>query len=299
MIELNEIYTNELRAENFIYNCENNFKRNIRKIAESIAECKNISIVTLCGPTCSGKTTTASILTSHLESLGKKARVLSIDDFYFDEDVMIKNNITDFEGPDAIDLDLLESVLSQLSKKRITSIPTFDFVTHKRIAMTEYIPHHNDIYILEGIQAMYPEVQRILKGIGYKSIYISVAKTLKVCGMRFTKEELRLIRRIVRDHYHRDTTPVETMSMWPSVRKNEEKNIYPHITSADYVINSLMPYEILLLSKFFIDITENYPVTSKGYTVIEDLRRRLLTLVDNCITADFVPPESVFREFIV
>ena len=299
MIELNEIYTSELRAKNFVDNCENNFKRNIIKIAESIAASEGIRIVTLCGPTCSGKTTTASILTRHLEKLGKKARVLSIDDFYYDEDVMFKNNITDFEGPDAIDLKLLNLVLDHLSKKEVTYIPTFDFATHKRVAMTEYIPHHNDIYILEGIQAMYPEVQNILKGFGYKSIYISVSRTLKVCGIRFTKEELRLIRRVVRDYYHRDTTAVETMAMWPNVRKNEEKNIYPHISSADYIINSLMPYEVLLLSKFFIDITNDYPATAKGYSVISDLRSRLFTLSENCITANLVPDESVFREFIV
>lgn len=299
MIVLNEIYKNKSLAERFIQSCENSFKRSIEKVSESILNSDGIKIVTLCGPTCSGKTTTASLLTAHMEQNGKKARVLSIDDFYFGTDEMERRGITDFEGPEAIDLPFLRDTLEKLSKNEPAVLPTFDFTVRNRVALTEYVPCENDIYILEGIQAMYPEVRSMLEGIGYKSIFISVSKTLNVCGTRFTKEEIRLLRRVVRDFYHRNTTAEETMILWPNVRKNEEKNIYPYMNSADYQINSLMPYEVLLLGKFFMFITEKYPKTSKGYQVIEAMRNKLRPLVDNCITTDLIPAESVFREFIV
>ncbi len=299
MIVLNEIYKNKKQAGRFINSCEDSFKRSVEKVADSILSNGNIRIVTLCGPTCSGKTTTASILTAYMEQKGKKARVLSIDDFYFGDEEMAKRGITDFEGPEAIDLLLLKETLEKLSRNETVFLPTFDFTVHNRVALTEYTPHENDIYILEGIQAMYPEVREMLGGIGYKSIYISVSKTLNVCGTRFTKEEIRFLRRVVRDHYHRDTTPKETVQLWANVRRNEEKNIYPYMNSADYQINSLMPYEVLLLGKFFMFVTETYPKTARGYSIVFAMQEKLKPLIDNCITTELIPAESVFREFIV
>lgn len=299
MIELNEIYKSIPRAQSLIDACEKNFQQNIARVSDAIISCDNLRIVTLCGPTCSGKTTTASILTADLEKSGKKARVLSIDDFYYSRDEMLHRGIRDFEGPDAIDLDLLKSCLQKLAANKKVCLPTFDFTSGCRIAMTEYIPDKNDIYILEGIQAMYPEVMDMLADFNYKGIYISVSRTLNVCGKRFTKEDLRLLRRIVRDHYHRGTSAEQTMKLWPAVRKNEEKNIYPNINKADFRINSLMPYEVLLLGKFFMEITEGYPMSTQGSAVIYAMRARIEPLCDNCITADMIPEKSVFREFIV
>ena len=146
---------------------------------------------------------------------------------------------------------------------------------------------------------MYPEVRAMLGNIGYKSIYISVSDTLNVCGTRFTKEDVRFLRRVVRDHYHRNTAPEETVNLWPNVRRNEEKNIYPHMNKADFQINSLMPYEVLLLGKFYMEITEDYPKSARGYLQITSMREKIRSLYDNCITTDMIPAESVFREFIV
>ena len=94
MIVINEIYKNYDRAARFIESCENNFKRTVEKVSESILNSEGVRIVTLCGPTCSGKTTTASILTTYMEQRGKKARVLSIDDFYYGLEEMQKRGKT-------------------------------------------------------------------------------------------------------------------------------------------------------------------------------------------------------------
>lgn len=299
MVKVNVKHTDIDAAVRFVDSCEANFNKDISKICNSILADPNIKLITLCGPTCSGKTTTAAMLTAAIEKLGKRARVLSIDDFYYDQSVMAERGITDYERVSAIDVELLEKVVSDLIKGDDTMLPTFDFKTRSRAPMTKYVPNEKDIYIIEGIQAMYPEITEILGRDRVRSIYISVAKNLDVCGVVFDMNEIRLIRRIVRDFFHRNSTAAQTMQMWENVRSNEESNIFPYAKNADYVINSLLPYEPFVISGYFMDITDNYSRTDVGYNVINSLRQRLSKLTDSCITSALVPMNSVFREFIV
>ena len=89
------------------------------------------------------------------------------------------------------------------------------------------------------------------------------------------------------------------MQLWKNVRTNEELNIYPYANKANYVINSMLPYEVFVISKYFMDITENYSKSDFGYDTIISLRERLRNLLDSSITPDMVPQGSVFREFIL
>lgn len=298
MVSINVIHTNKSAAQRFIDVCENEFRKSIERVASDIISNKERKIVTLTGPTCSGKTTTACLLTQFFEKNGKRARVLSVDDFYFDYDYMKENNITDFEGAEAIDIALFKEVISNLSKGNTTFIPTFDFKERRRISVTEYTPHENDIYIVEGIQTMYPEVTSAIEDIGFSSVFINVDNSVDVCGNIFTREEMRLMRRTVRDYYHRASSPEETMILWKNVRLNEEKNIFPNAVKAEYTINSLLPYEIFIISKFYLEITKEYGKLAAGYDAVESLRKRLEKISDNCIDVDMIPGESVFREFI-
>ena len=299
MVRVNVKYTNLEAAVRFVESCEANFAKEITKTCDSILSDHNIKIITLCGPTCSGKTTTASLLTAAIERMGKRARVLSIDDFYNSEDHMIEKGITDYESVEAIDLELLKKVVDDLVNCRKTALPTFDFKTRSRTPLTEYVPNENDIYIIEGIQAMYPEVSDILGKERVKSIYISVAKNLDICGVVFQMNEIRLVRRIVRDFFYRNSTVDDTMLMWHNVRKNEDKNIFPYSKNADHIINSLLPYEPFVISSYFMDITAGYSGSGKNYELITSLRQRLSKLTGSCITSAIVPMDSVFREFIV
>ncbi len=299
MVNVNVIYTNDSAAQRFVESCENNYNKNIEKICDSIVSDRSVKIITLCGPTCSGKTTTAARLTDGLEKRGKKAKVISIDDFYFDESLMMEKNITNFEVVDAIDLELFSETVSKLVKGEKTIFPLFDFKLRKRVAGAEYVPEANDIYIIEGIQAMYPEVSAVLKQHNVKSIFINVTKDVTICDIDFRKDEIRLMRRIVRDYFNRGSAPEKTMELWGNVRENEEKSIIPYANNADYLINSLLLYEVFVISKYFIDITEDYNATKKGYEVVRSLRERLSSLTGSCISSAMVPKESVFREFIV
>jgi len=299
VVNVNVLYTNRNAAQRFVDACESSFEKEVLKVSNNIVLSDNARIVTLCGPTCSGKTTTASILTSDLEEKGKRAKVLSIDDFYFSYDEMQKRNVTNFETVDAIDVEYFSSVISNLMACVPTKLPVFDFTSKKRSHTVEYIPQENDVYIIEGIQAMYPEVTAILEKYDPKSIFISVAKDISICGAEFHKNEIRLMRRLVRDHFYRGSTAVNTMMLWKNVRLNEESNIYPYASKADYIIDSLLPYEIFVIGKYFFDLTEGYPISEYGHNTIISLRERLQSLLCSCITSDMVPEGSVFREFIL
>lgn len=299
MVNVNVLYTNRSAAKRFVDSCESSFKKDVLKVCNNIILNDNSKIITLCGPTCSGKTTTASILTSDLEKKGKRAKVLSVDDFYFDRDEMKSRNISDFESIDAIDINYFQKVIFDLINCIPVKLPIFDFTTKTRNYTEEYAPFDNDVYIIEGIQAMYPEITKLLKNYNPKSVFISVAKDISLCGVEFNRNEIRLMRRIVRDYFYRNSTAVNTMELWSNVRKNEEANIYPFENRADYIINSLLPYEVFVISKYFMDITADYSVSNPGYELIYSLRDRLSTLLTSSITSDMVPQDSVFREFII
>lgn len=299
MVNVNVLYTNRSAAKRFVDSCENSFKKDILRVCNSVISDSDLKIITLCGPTCSGKTTTSAILTSDLVKKGKRVKVISIDDFYFESNEMTLRNISNFESVDAIDLDCFVDVISKLINCAPTRFPIFDFVTKNRDYSEEYIPQDNDVYIIEGIQAMYPEISAILSEYKTKSIFISVAKDINICGVEFNKNEIRLIRRVVRDYFFRNSSADRTLELWKNVRVNEEQNIYPYANKADFIIDSLLPYEVFVISKYFLDITEGFPSSAYGYKTIESIRERLACLLGSSITSDLIPQDSVFREFII
>lgn len=298
MVELNDIYTDKNSALKFINDCEAEFENILSAIAKELSKEKDLRCVTLSGPTCSGKTTAAAKLTGYIEQHGRRARVISVDDFYYDEAERIAHGTKGYEGADSINTELFASVISDLINGRKTCIPTFDFKANKRITVTEYTPHKNDLYIFEGIQTIYPEITDIINPFGYKSIYISVADDVNVCETVFSKHELRLMRRTVRDIRERATPPNKTMHLWDSVRENEETNIFPYVNNSDYVINSFLPYEILAMAKEYIKVTDGYKKSFYGSDVVLSLRERLKICEKTSVDVSMIPINSVFREFV-
>lgn len=299
MIEINSIYSDSAEARVFVEQCEKGFNESLCGIASSVLSRKGVRYITLAGPTCSGKTTTAAKLTALLEAGGRCARVISIDDFYYEKAEMDKMGVTDLEGPKSINIPLFEKCICDLSAGRATDFPTFDFSTRKRIALTEYIPHPDDIYIFEGIQAMYPSVTRVIEPYGFESIYISVADDAKVLGTFFDKNDIRLMRRTVRDFYHRSASVELTLRLWPSVRANEEENIFPLMGRTDFTVNSMLPYEIFLISSYYRKVTEGYPTDAFMSDTVYGLRKKLCCTDGSAVSLSMIPMDSVFREFIV
>lgn len=298
MIDLKSVYPEPRAAAEFVRKCEDDFNSSLKSIAENILSNEAIRCLTLAGPSCSGKTTTAARLTSYLEAGGKRARVISIDDFYYTKAEMELMGISDLEGPAAINSALFKSAAESLLAGRRAKLPVFDFTTRTRAATAEYIPSSGDIYIFEGIQAIYPEITSVLSDFGYKSIYICVADDVQVGSTVFKRQDIRLMRRSVRDFWHRASGIAHTMSLWPAVLANEEANIYPHLGREDFRINSLLPYEIFLLGKYYRELAESYAESEYLYDTVREVLEKLSALSGSAVDISMVPMDSVFREFI-
>ena len=296
IIDINR-FQNQDSAKAFIDECENNFKITVESAAKLIAADKNCKAVTLAGPTCSGKTTAASLLIKALKDLGKNAKIISIDDFYYSHDVMESLGITDFEGVSAIDTALFKETARSLAEKKETLLPTYDFKTRMRASLLPYTPDDNDIYIFEGIQAIYPEILSCLDSFKTVSLYISVADKVEIGDVCFLPDEIRLMRRAVRDNYHRGTSVENTMVLWDNVRANEEANIFPYVGKENFSINSLIPYELFIVGKEFLFLSENYPSEGKSYSLVEGLRERLSKIMNEHFSISQVPENSLLWEF--
>ena len=195
-------------AEEYILACEKRFNDTIDEALEGIFTHGDVKTIALAGPTCSGKTTTAEKITRRIRRAGKQAVVLSIDDFFLSR---ADRNVVDGEAPDydsaaAIDLETLETFMDRLNRGLPVLVPRFDFSSAARVGYHEYIPREEDIYLFEGIQAVYPEVTRLF-GPGYKSIFINVneektkfetvrdnivniARRIEKAGGKFTQKDI-------------------------------------------------------------------------------------------------------------
>jgi uridine kinase len=285
-------------ASAFINLCERKFQD---KLSQTISEIigRGNRVITLSGPTCSGKTTTAKALVKGLEDNGLSAVVISIDDFYLDN---LRANLkegdeVDFDSVKTIDLDYLAEFITSLFSGECVYIPRFNFMTGVRDGYSKYTPKPNDVYIFEGIQAIYPEVTALL-GENFTSVFINVEDEIICNGVYFAPHEIRLLRRIVRDHQFRNTTPEQTFNYWKSVRKNEIESIFPNTTNPHFIIDSFLPYELFAISSYVIPLLGSVPDNSAFKGKAFDLEGRLSILHSDVYKAEFIPEGSIFREFI-
>ncbi len=296
IIDINR-FENQNSAKSFVDECENNFRITVESAAKLIAADNSCRAVTLAGPTCSGKTTAASLLIKALADLGMNGKIISIDDFYYPHSVMESMGITDFEGVSAIDTELFKRTAASLASLEATVLPYYDFKKRDRGYHLPYIPSENDIFIFEGIQAIYPEILSCLASFKTLSLFICVADRIEIDGVSFDPNEIRLMRRVVRDFYHRSSSVENTMILWDNVRKNEEVNIFPYVGKEDFNINSLIPYEIFLVGNEFLNLSENYPADGKDSGIVYDLRMRLKKIMNEYFTHSLVPENSLLKEF--
>lgn len=288
----------ESEAEEFVKQCEAQFSRDLDEAIEHVFDVEDVKIITLSGPTCSGKTTTATKLEERIEQSGKNAVMLSIDDFFFGRSDRndVEGEAPDYDSVKAIDLPYLQKFTADLLDGKTVYIPKFSFTAAERVGYEEYTPSPRDIYIYEGIQAVYPEVTSLFGG-KYRSIFIRPNEDVEYNGVVLDRNELRFLRRIVRDYKFRNATAEFSFHLWQTVRSNEEKNIFPYAES-DVYINSFLPYEPFIISHYAIDVLSTVPMDSQ-YRDEADALIEKLKVFDNPYFSDrMVPDNSVFREFI-
>ncbi len=286
-------------AGRFMMECETDFRARLDGVVNAVLAGDDLRTIALSGPTCSGKTTTADRLIEQIRASGHHAVVISIDDFFLDR--RGDRNRVDLEPPDydsveAIDLDYLDVFLRRLRNRQSVLVPKYDFTATCRVGYHEYLPDPLDIYVIEGIQAVYPEVTARLGD--YRSIFISVTDDVSVNGVMFDRNEVRLLRRIVRDYKFRGATPEFSFHLWDGVRRNEEKNIFPNSGNCDFYLNSFLPYELFVIRNHVLPLLADVPENSGYRAAAEKLTEKLSALPALPFDDRRIPQNSVFREFI-
>ena len=286
----------------FVRKCDEEFKKRLYSVADKIALDKNVKIVSLAGPTCSGKTTAANMLLKRLSENNIKGHIISIDDFFFDQDELIRNSLKkglkrpDYESIDAIDFVALKIFVEEIFSSSEVHCPVFDFQRGERVNYKSLKINNNDVFIFEGIQSIYPEVTRVLEAHGMSSVYIAPLMSLEFNGKMFCPNDIRLMRRIVRDYNFRGSSPEMIFDMWEGVRTNEEKNIFPYVESCVYHIDSTMQYELGILAPFLKTILS---IISKDSPFYERAKNILLDISDvKAISPSFISEDSLYKEFV-
>lgn len=289
------------KALEFINLCETRHNNQFYKLGEAIArEIDRIRLIAIAGPSSSGKTTFTNRLKIQLRSLGIDPLMISIDDFYKEghRNVPIDEfGKPDFEHIDSLDRALFDEVMYKLIAGEEVALPHYSFHTKERtfgepIALKPHQP-----IMIEGIHALNdmltPSIDSALK---FK-IYIAPQIQLHIDDHNpIPITDVRLLRRMVRDHATRSTSSEKTFDMWGSVRRGEFRWIYPHQSDADFVFNSELSYELCVMKKHALPLLEAVPSDSPHFITANRLIKFLKYFAD--ISDTWVPCNSILREFI-
>lgn len=284
----------------FINMCESNHNNMLAELGKKIQQdIDSIRLICIAGPSSSGKTTFANRLRIELLSLGIRPIRISIDDYYKpkSEIPLDEDGEVDLECLQALDTELFNSDMLRLINGEEVQLPRFDFKLGKRVPGRILKVDQNQPIIIEGIHALNDELTPDITK--HQKFKIYIAPQAQICldnHNPLSLTDLRLLRRIVRDNKFRKSSAEETISMWPSVRRGEFKWIYKNQEGADYVFNSLLPYELCVMKKHALPILTKIPSDSPYYIKANRLIKFLKYFVD--IDDEVVPNNSLMREFI-
>ncbi len=288
------------RINNFIKSCELNFNLEINETAKEIAKRGNIKCVMISGPSSSGKTTVTKRLASYFAIYGLDPIIISLDDYFHErkDNPKDENGEYDFEGVQATDIELLTTEMLKLFNGKKINVPKFNFVTgSKEVSGRSVQLKKNSIILFEGLHAINDDVLPMISDLIKYKIYVSPYIPLCLDQHNYISlNDLRLIRRIVRDSRTRGYGVNETLKYWIKVRKGEEKNIIPFIHQANKIINTSLPYEVGVLKVFVEPLLYSVPADSEYYSEA----RKLLSFLKQffAINSEFIPKDSIVREFI-
>ena len=288
------------KIEDFVRTSELAFNLEINMTAKEIASDENIKCILLAGPSSSGKTTVTKRLADYLRIFGKEPIVISIDD-YFKERVDTPKDADgnyDFECPEATDNDYLTKDVQRLLNGEEVQLPIFNFVTGKKELKGPKIKlRENTLLLFEGLHAINPKTLPFIDEKVKYRIFISPYNPLCIDEQNYiSTEDLRLLRRIVRDFRTRGYSVVSSLESWGRVRSGEEKYILPLVSNANKIINTSLPYEVGVLKVMVSPLLFSVPISSPWYGEA----RRLLSFLKQFFTinSEYVPKDSILREFI-
>ncbi len=271
------------------------------QVADSICS-RGARVVMLAGPSSSGKTTSANRLATQLRVHGKKPILMSLDDYYVDRDTVLPgpDGKLDLEHINTIDTGLFRRHLADLLAGKEIELPTFNFLTGKR----EWNGHRlklqeNTVIIVEGLHALNPILlpEKLDSNLVFR-FYVSALLPLNLDDHnRIPSSYLRLLRRTVRDYETRGSSVERTLSMWDSVRRGEERWIFPFQENADVIFNSSTLYELAVLKNHIFPLLDAVQPEDACYEAVRGIVK-ILNYVQAAQVEDEIPPTSLVREFI-
>ena len=278
-------------------------EKRLSRIADTIAEAnreRGLRLVLISGPSSSGKTTSSKRLGVQLRVLGLHPVLISTDDYFVNREDTPRDEKGDydFESLEAIDLARLNEDLGKLMAGESVEIPRFDFISGTRQWHDNPLQlDDRSILIMEGIHSLNPRLTPSIPDSAKFRIYASCLTSVAMDNTsRIHTTDNRLLRRMIRDNATRGTSAADTIARWPSVRRGEERNIFPYQEEADVMFNSSLFYEISVLKPYAEPLLRAIPNTRPEYATAQGL----LKFLDNFhpIATDEIPPTSVLREFI-
>jgi uridine kinase len=274
-------------------------EKKIAKIAEQIVEKKTARIVLIAGPSSSGKTTTSKRLSVQLAASGIRPLTLSLDNYYLTHDKTPLDEFgeLDFESLYALDLPLLNQQLTQLIAGETIVPPVFNFKTEQREQGKPMQLKENEILIIEGIHGLNPELTASIPDALKFKIYASALTALSLNDHNWiSASDTRLLRRIIRDYKYRNYPADKTIDRWASVRRGEDKWIFPFQENADAMFNSSLLFELASIKRQAEPILNEVPQDSDSYPEA----RRLLHLLEFVVSIPYgeIPQTSLLREFL-
>lgn len=271
------------------------------QVADMVCE-RGAKAVMLAGPSSSGKTTSANRLATQLRVHGKKPILMSLDDYYKDRDTIKPgpDGKLDLEHINTIDADLFRVHLKSLLAGDEVELPTFNFLTGKREWNGHKLQLQADtVIIVEGLHALNPVLlpENLDSKLVFK-LYVSALLPLNLDDHnRIPSNYLRLLRRTVRDYETRGASVERTFSMWDSVRKGEERWIFPFQEKADVIFNSSTLYELAVLKNHIFPLLTAVEPEESCYEAVRGIVK-ILNYIQPAQVDDEIPPTSLVREFI-
>lgn len=275
-------------------------EKKISQIADEIAGRKGVKLVLLAGPSSSGKTTTCKRLSIQLVANGLKPLQISLDDYFVNRDQTPRdeNGEYDYESIYALNLNLINEQFNALFRGEEVELPKYDFQTGvsrpsgKKLKMQE-----NNVLVVEGIHALNPELTAHIPERQKFRVYVSALTTILLDDHNYIPTtDNRLLRRIIRDYKYRGVDAKESIRRWPSVRKGENKWIFPFQENADAVFNSAMLFELAVIKQQAEPLLEQVPENCEEYSEAYRLRKFLKYI--RPIPNKDIPPTSLLREFL-
>lgn len=292
-----------------VKDCEERYDREVKAGAQLIVDrLPEVRMVIIAGPSSSSKTTTTIKVSEKLAEAGMEFKAINLDHYFFNLEQHPKDEFGDYdyETPYALDLKLIDEHISALLAGKTIKTPHYDFKTGQReLNVHEMSLAPNQILLLDSLHGLFGEMTQSTPNEKKFKLYIeTLGQVQSREGVFMRWADNRLLRRMIRDSWHRNLKPEQTLTHWHYVRRSELRNIIPFIGTVDYLVNSAVPFELPLLKarlfEYFPPAMEKFQNDAKRQDAFVRAKRVYEMLKDLTPMADdsAIPPKSLIREFI-